>query len=224
MENFAKDLISAFQYLLPGFLAAWVFYGFTSFPKPSQFERVVQALIFTLIIQLLVFIEKSAALRVGELLLIGDWTNRWELGCSAITAIILGGLFAYFANNDKFHKLARKIGLTRETSYPSEWFGAFLKNVTYVVLHLKDERRLYGWPIEWPSEPDKGHFVLEQPSWLDEDKEIPITGVSSVMVNVKDVKWVEFMEKIWEENDGEKRLQSTATTSTKTGGSRESTQ
>ncbi len=221
MENLAKNLVSALQYLLPGFLAAWVFYGFTSFPKPSQFERVIQALIFTLIIQLAVFIEKSAALKAGELFLIGDWTNRSELGCSTITAFILGALFAYFANNDKFHKLARKIGLTRETSYPSEWFGAFLKNVTYVVLHLKDERRLYGWPIEWPSEPDKGHFVLEQPSWLDEDKEIPITGVSSVMVNVKDVKWVEFMEKIWEENDGKKRLQSTTT---KTGDSEENNQ
>ena len=114
------------------------------------------------------------------------------------TALLLGICFSYYANNDKLHKFLRKLGITRETSYPSEWFGAFLKKITYVVLHLDGERRLYGWPIEWPSEPEKGHFVLVQASWLDEDNQIPLAGVESIMVNVKDVKMVEFMEKTWE--------------------------
>jgi len=116
MENLAKDLISALQYLLPGFLTAWVFYGFTSFPKPSQFERIIQALIFTLIIQSLVFIEKNGAFKIGEIAILGAWTERSELLCSTITAFILGTIFAYFANNDKFHKFARDHGITRETS------------------------------------------------------------------------------------------------------------
>ena len=206
MENISKDFISILQYLLPGFLAAWVFYGFTSFPKPSQFERVIQALIFTIIIQSIVFIEKYVALKLGNMFSCGDWSNRSELLCSIITAFVIGTIFAYFSNNDKFHKLARDIGITRETSYPSEWFGAFLKNPTYVILHLKEGRRLYGWPTDWPSAPDKGHFVLEQVSWLDEGKEIPLIGVNSVIVNVKDVKWVEFMDKTWEENNGQKRI------------------
>ena len=108
----------------------------------------------------------------------------------------------YFSNNDKLHKKLRDWNVTRETSYPSEWFGTLLKNVTYVVLHLEDERRLYGWPIEWPSEPEKGHFVLEQAGWLEGEKEIPLTRVKSIMVNAKDVKWVEFMEKTWEKENG----------------------
>jgi hypothetical protein len=73
-----------------------------------------------------------------------------------------------------------------------------LKNVTYVVLHLKDERRLYGWPIEWPSVPDRGHFLLVQASWLKDTEEIPIKGVKSILIDVNDVRWVEFMEKTWE--------------------------
>jgi hypothetical protein len=194
MENFAKDLIAVLQYLLPGFLAAWVFYGFTSFAKPSQFERVVEALVFTLIVQSIVFVESAVALSLGHIVSMGTWTPRCELVCSSITAFFLGAIFAYFANNDRFHALARKVGLTRETSYPSEWFGVFLENVTYIVLHFEDERRLYGWVKEWPSEPDKGHFALTQASWLVDDKEIPITGVGLIMVNVKDVKWVEFMK------------------------------
>ena len=48
MDTFAKDFVTLLQYLLPGFVAAWIIYSFTSYPKPSQFERVVQALIFTI--------------------------------------------------------------------------------------------------------------------------------------------------------------------------------
>ena len=203
METFAKDFITLLQYLLPGFVAAWVFYSFTSFPKPSQFERVVQALIFTIFVQALVFITKNIFLLIGTKWALFNWNNHFVLIFSIAFGILLGIIFSYFANNDKIHKKLRDWGVTRETSYPSEWFGAFLKNVTYVVLHLEDERRLYGWPVEWPSDPEKGHFVLEQASWLDEDnKEIPITGVKSIMVNAKDVKWVEFMEKTWEEKHG----------------------
>jgi len=40
-QEITKDFIILVTYLLPGFLAAWVFYGLTSPPKPSQFERVV---------------------------------------------------------------------------------------------------------------------------------------------------------------------------------------
>ncbi|OWO67359.1 hypothetical protein B2J67_20175, partial [Vibrio cholerae] len=56
MENLTNDVITILQYLLPGFVSAWVFYSLTSYPKPSQFERVVQALIFTIFIQAIVVV------------------------------------------------------------------------------------------------------------------------------------------------------------------------
>jgi len=159
MDSLSQNVVTILQYLLPGFLAAWVFYGFTSYPKPSQFERIIQVLIFTLIIQASVFFEKAIFLKFGVFYNVGNWNEHSEIICSTLSAIFLGTLFSYYANNDKFHKVFRKIGISRETSFPSEWFGTFLKNVTYIVLHLKDERRLYGWPVEWPSTPDRGHFL-----------------------------------------------------------------
>jgi hypothetical protein len=200
METISKDLISLLQYLLPGFISAWVFYAFTSYPKPSQFERVVQALIFTVIIQAMIYFVKALLFRVGHVYIFGVWNDVPQLIWSILCAIFLGLLFSYFANNDKFHAVFRKIGVTKETAYASEWFGAFLKNVTYIVLHLEDERRLYGWPTEWPSEPRNGHFLITDASWLDDKgKEIPIIGVENVLIDVRQVKWVEFMKKTWEE-------------------------
>lgn len=217
MDNLklTEGIINLLQYLLPGFLAAWVFYGFTSFPKPSQFERIVQALVFTLIIQAIVFIERFVFLSIGNISSrsLGLWSSRSELFCSAITAIFIGFLFTYFANTDKFHAWVRKHKnyggqITRETSYPSEWFATFAKseNETYVVLNFVDDRRLWGWVIEWPSEPVKGHFVLVQAAWLDREEMIPLAGVSSIMINVKDVKWVEFIDlKSMEVSNGEEK-------------------
>lgn len=209
MNGVSQDIVEILQYLLPGLLAAWIFYGLTSYPKPSQFERVVQALIFTLIVQVVVFLQKDICLRIGFYWNVGNWNERSEIIFSTLSAIFLGILFSYYANNDKFHKYIRKIGISRETSFPSEWFGTFSKNVTYIVLHLKDERRLYGWPIEWPSVPDRGHFLLVQASWLTGSKQIKIEGVESILIDVNDVRWVEFMEKIWETQDGKEKSKST---------------
>lgn len=210
MENFAKDFVAILQYLLPGFVSAWLFYGLTSYPKPSQFERVVQAMIFTLFTQVSVNGVEFTLKGIGRFWKVGEWTDKTNLSWSFVNALLIGLLSAYFANNDKLHKFLRgdsrtSFKITKENSYPTEWFKAFL-NVTYVVLHLNDGRRLYGWPKEWPSTPTVGHFLIFRPAWLvyenDNEHEKPINGVETILINVCDVKWVEFLEKTWERNNG----------------------
>lgn len=203
METIAQDFILLLQYLLPGFLTAWIFYAFTSYSKPSQFERIIEALIFTILVQAAAFLTKSALLVTGKHISFGHWDSEYEFILSLICSAIIGAIFVYFANTDKFHKLIRKCKISVETSYPSEWFGLFSKEVTYVVLHLKDERRIYGWPIEWSASSKEGHIVLQDAAWLTVDNVgnsaiTQLTGVSQIMVNTSDVMWVEFMEKTWE--------------------------
>lgn len=178
MERVAPGVVDLLQFLLPGFLAAWVFYAFTSYRKPSEFERVIQALIFTLLIKTVTTVVRLTFLTAGKRATFGTWNEESDLLAATITAFLLGALFSYLANTDRFHHIMRSVGITRETSFPSEWFGAFRNNVTYIVLHLKDERRIYGWPIEWPSSPDIGHFVLVQASWLEGNQTMPMSGVS----------------------------------------------
>ena len=43
------DIVGVLTFLLPGFVAASILYSLTSYPKPSPFDRIVQALIFTVI-------------------------------------------------------------------------------------------------------------------------------------------------------------------------------
>lgn len=71
-----------------------------------------------------------------------------------------------------------------------------------MVLHLPGERRLYGWPREWPSSPNKGHFAMNQAVWLEKDGDIILHEVDTILIAAEDVEMVEFLNKTWEKNDG----------------------
>lgn len=197
MPELSKEAVALFSYLLPGFLAAWALYGLTSDPKPSQFERVIQALILTFAVHVTIPFVESALTFIGEsTAALRPWDDVANNFAKATVALILGLLLAIYTNTDSVHKWFRGKGITTRTSYPSEWFGVFSTVVTYVVLHLNDGRRLYGWPKEWPNEPDKGHFFVMQACWISDDgTQTDLPDVHGILMPSKEVRWVEFVGK-----------------------------
>ncbi len=196
----SEQLISFLQFLLPGFLAAWVFYGFVPHTKPNQFERIIEALVFTLIIQAIVRIEEPLFLWIGQWISIGEWTRQSEALAPSATAIVIGITFAFCVNKDFPHWILRLVGMTRETTGPNEWFRAFYEDVTYIVLHLKDGRRLYGWPARFPSTPNSGEFVIRYPAWVHVADNEDLKDVTSILISATEVEWVEFLRKDWKGN------------------------
>jgi hypothetical protein len=76
------------------------------------------------------------------------------------------------------------------------------------VLHFTDGRRLYGWPEEWPDQPDKGHFVLAEPEWLLENNDrAPLYQVAKMLVPASDIKMVEFIKETDEVKQSEEELE-----------------
>ena len=188
----SSEVISVLVFLLPGFVAAAIFYSLTSHPKPDTFDRVIQALIFTIIGQALtaVFFLYVRLTREQP-----QWTKYYEFVSSVLVAIVLGLVVAVVSNTDVLHRLLRYLKVTKETSYPSEWYSAFSRHDDcYVVLHLNGERRLYGWPEEWPSRPEEGHFRIAEGEWLVDDRRIPATGVSAILIPAGEVEMVEFLQ------------------------------
>lgn len=153
MDAIQSEHVEAFLQLLPGFVTAWIFYGFTAHPKPSLFERVVQALIFTTIIQAILSLVRQV---VPSSLLVTDFA----LVTSLSLAVVLGFLTVAVVNGDWFHSAMRMAGLSKRTAMPSEWYVAFYRSDNYVILHLEDGRRLYGYPLQWPDNSLEGHFEL----------------------------------------------------------------
>ncbi len=66
MENLSTEIVGLIYQLLPGFIAAWVFYGLTSYIKPSAFDQIVQALIFTVIVKVILITTKSSLIFIGN--------------------------------------------------------------------------------------------------------------------------------------------------------------
>ena len=199
MDDLVKEVIPLLQYLIPGFLTAWIFYSLTAFKRPDTFGQIVQALVFT-------FIIHGAVAGIGKLLLwigtktetaLGIWDKDAITIWTGVTAVAVGLLSCYLANTDKLHTFLRTMGFSNQTSFPCEWYSAFSKHKRFVVLNLLDQRRIYGWPLEWPTEPTMGQFVIHEPSWLNDDGSEEPMPAELFVIDVSKVEWVEFTPKTW---------------------------
>ena len=165
----SSEVINVLAFLLPGFVAAAIYYSLTSHPKPGAFERLIQALIFTAVIQAVVALLPDS-IPTAEIDIGADarWDPAWPVAIAVVAALIV----VVVVNYDLAHRLLRWLGITRETSYASEWYSAFNRHRGLpVVLHLVGKRRLYGWAEEWPSHPGEGHFRIVEGEWFDSEEE-----------------------------------------------------
>ena len=185
------EIVAVLTYLLPGLIAAAIFYALTPHPKPSAFERIVQALIFTVLAQLLADqVPQSGQPATTE----PASPENWRVATSVPIAVVLALLATYVSNNDILYWILRKLGVSKETSRPSEWYSAFArKDLRYVVLHLNDRRRLYGWPAAWPNRSDHGHFRLTESTWLNEENQPIESNVVETLIPAHEVQMVEFL-------------------------------
>ncbi len=193
MPEISRETVALLTYLLPGFLVAWLFYAFTSHSKPSQLERVIQALIFTLLVAAFVILERMLLQFLGQWYSLRPWDKDAELIASVATALLLGLLIAHLTNQDTVHTLLRRFNMSRRSASPSEWCTVFGPRRQFVVLHLKDDRRLFGWPLVWPSDPEKGHIFVTVASWVHGDVPIELKEAEGVLLDVKDVGHIEFV-------------------------------
>ena len=204
----AKDLPTLIFQLLPGFIAAGIYYTLTAHPKTSEFERVVQSLIFTSFIRFATNVLKPFFFKAGKLHSFGPWDSDVEFNWSILLAVVLGVLFALSANKDAFHGVARRLGWSTRTSHPSEWYSVFSNNDRYILLYLKGKRRLRGWAEEWPDQPERGHFVIVNPEWiLSDDQVAPLYQVERFMIPATDVEMVEFLKRAGEINASDEELE-----------------
>ncbi|MGE8500065.1 MAG: DUF6338 family protein [Pseudomonas sp.] len=196
MPEISTQLYTLLQALLPGFVTSLIFYWLASAPKPGQFERIIQALIGSLIISYVVEAFKIACLWVGKSHSLGMWSPGVENLWSLAIATAFGLLLARCAHTNYFYRIAAKHGLTtRSSNLILEWEFAFSRyRDRYVVLNLLDGRRLMGYLRAWPSDPGNGHFLVADPHWLDGETMTRYEGTSAILIANCDVQWVDFLD------------------------------
>ena len=213
MKGISSEIVSTIFQLLPGFIVAWFIYGLTSHLKPSTFERIIQALIYTVLVRSILIIFRIIALFVGKnIYAFSTWNSDVEFVWSILIAIITGLAVSWCINNDFplilfrkdgeqkskgifkiLHKIFSKIKLTDKTLHPTEWYSAFKDEPRYIVLHLTGERRLYGWTRQYPDDHRNGHFLIEEAEWLlDDGSRAPLYTVKQLLIPSSIVEYIEF--------------------------------
>lgn len=198
MSLINTGIVGALILLLPGVVAATIFYAITPPAKRIPIIRVFHALTFTAIIQTI-----AAPIHY----IISDNNSQWpwmqnppaitSMTIAMILAIILSITAGVLQNHDLMHKILRKLNITHETANPA-WDSAFRTNKdSYVVLHLKDRRRLFGWPYQWPSQPKNGHFKIIEAQWLPTEPTNTDTNDNAIMdailISALDIAFIEFI-------------------------------
>ena len=128
--------------------------------------------------------------------LLNNWNRlNWRF-CNPLAMKVVGVVcvVGIYVRSPSVHGLLRRLNVTRQSSYQSAQYSAFaFHRNCYVVLNLKGERRLYGWPKEWPSRSDEKHFLIEECEWLDGNKRRPTKEFSHILIPASEVDMVEFL-------------------------------
>ena len=189
----SSEIVHVLIFLLPGFLTAAIFHSLTPHRKPEAFERVISALVFTIVIQFTTLIVRYFISRV-----IGLPDLLFEIPIEIVftlpIAVILGLLFSWLSNNDIPHKSLRWLRITKETSYPSEWHPMFVDHgdKAAIMLYLKQGHNLYGQLVEYPANPKDGYFRIIKAEWVtNEGEPIPLEiDADAVLVPAAEVKMI----------------------------------
>ena len=199
-----EGVLEQLQYVFAGLVASWVFYGLTNYKRPTPFDRLVQAIVYTIIIQLTAeFIAKTV-----------EDTGLATYGHVAASPVLilglsfsLGFILAVAANNDWPHKWLVRFPskwnwkITSKSVYGSNLSHAFETRSEYIVLTLKNSRRIYGWPQVWPDHPGEDYFILTAYEWLPEAGDGSISPTANhqkpsggvILIAAKDVDVIEFI-------------------------------
>lgn len=162
--------------LLPGLMSGQIFYSFFQTGEVAVPKRLLDALLFSFVTYLLVsaFIpwEPLAQVRLtsGRLEYVVTENNKiiWlSFAIILLIPVIVGLLY----HSDIIHTALRKCKITTKTSRKNTWNDAFLTQDRYVIVSLKDGRRVRGYPTMFSTDPQEGFVYLYNPAWVNDNKE-----------------------------------------------------
>lgn len=199
MDDVSEKIIPLLQQLLPGFFAMMTFYWFASAPKPTQFERVIQALVLTAIISLMIGLLEKLFYFLGHFVSFGEWGAEHTTIYSIILATIMGCALAYASNRDIIFDKARRYKITKKASADDFIHILRQNSESKVIVNFKDDRRLCGAVKSYPNEISTGVIWIGNPRWMDDTKTYTNNQINSILINISDIKFIEFIEEVKDE-------------------------
>ena len=192
-----------FLYLFPGFLGSLVYDFLVESRKRDNFERIVAALVLTLL--------SSVALKVGFGVSLLPVTVDKETPVSTVVNAFFGRNLLYgsllslaivvvlaICNNSGFtYRLLNWLRLSTRASSADVWADTFDRlRGNWIRIRFTDGRSLVGWPKFYSQFGDPREVFLAEASWLvtDGSGALVVEDVAGAGVYISDFSRVEAIE------------------------------
>lgn len=193
MEEISSELLPVLQLLMPGFLTTMTFYWFAEVIKPNQFERVLQALVCTPIIQLLLIPTEQIAYKLGDIFQLGYWTSESQTYASIGLALVIGIILAFLCNKDIIYRLARLCHITTKSAQGDQIDHFKRSGKTPTLFHFKDGRCVSGYMLNFPTYSSPNTFFIKDPEWIGKDGEPqPNPECDRMLIYTADISSIDF--------------------------------
>lgn len=194
--------LQVFLILLPGFSAAYVVQALATRRLPTDFERVIEALVFSFLIyvcyiplnggRLPFHVQGDPTGKGNETVLWEPAQLAWLAGVTVIFALLAVGYVRFDGN-----RLFRAIGLTERTTHNSIWNDIFEREAIDnqpVQVELADGRSVLGILLYYSDTSDEGSVYLKEASWVDETGQtIPIPGPGILLTKNCEIRSVSLL-------------------------------
>ncbi|MEW8229112.1 MAG: DUF6338 family protein [Candidatus Thiodiazotropha endolucinida] len=198
--NITQETVNILFLLIPGFISARVLDSVITREPIDQFSRVIEALVFSLLIYAVVNITIDWQPLITQTKVEGSFQYTFTtnikllyitLAYSVVLPLVLGALI----HNDLHTKFFRKIKITDKTSRSTVWQDVYVNEKRHVVAHLKDGRRIYGWPMYYSHKPKESYIYLFQPAWIDSGGKYIECETHGILLENSQIEFIEFMKK-----------------------------
>lgn len=186
MSDLRFEALVVLVVLLPGFLAARLEQRLTVNPDQNEFDKTVEALIYSFFIYLIFTLIDNTfpiALRLKntegspESYTYSLVTSPFHLALLPLIAVALSVIVSCATNRDWFGRFFRWIGVTKRTWRPAVWNDVFHSQGGVVQVELADHRSVIGWLKYYSDRPENASLFLEKAYWVGQNSEmIPIAG------------------------------------------------
>lgn len=183
-------------FLLPGFVSARILNALVVIKAKKEFEKVVEALIFSMLIYTIYFFISGrspvTSSQIGETV---------SYSYNGVSFLLLGFLslgiplvFGLFITNDWHMKVARKLQISRRTARSSVWFDVFCDMRKHIIVNFENGRRVYGWPMYYSDNPDSQYIFLHNPAWIEKDRYVYLDEEGMLITPQQKIEFIEFLE------------------------------
>jgi len=210
LTDFSK-LIPILVFLLPGFLTMGVIEVLVVSRPRDTLDKIVLAFVLTFLNLLLFSLVRWFCEKTGSLLYLAgaavcsswkfDHEHFYTVGnlmLMMICAVGIGLAWSYEATNERILERLRLTNFTTRTHKPSTWRETFVqKKGKWIVVHLKDGRRIYGFPLHYSDGPEERAIHLEPAFWLTTEADGTTTQsppTTLLLDNNIEIRFIEFVE------------------------------